>query len=216
MTTRERLVSALSAAPPPVDGVPLGDSGTEATPPADLADAAVLVPVILGPELHLLLTRRADTLRTHKGQIAFPGGRMEQGETPWEGALREAEEEIGLARHVPERIGYLDPYVTITRFRVQPCVALLPEGLRLRPDPREVAEVFTVPLPFLIDRRNHRTRSGTVDGRRRTAYAMPYEGFDIWGATAGMIRNLVDRLEGAAPAPMSSEARVLTAGGGKR
>ncbi|MEM7567303.1 MAG: CoA pyrophosphatase, partial [Pseudomonadota bacterium] len=169
-----RIAAALHDAPPAA-ARPLGDSGTEATPAADLADAAVLVPLILMPEPHLLLTRRADTLRTHKGQIAFPGGRMEAGETPWEGAVREAEEEIGLARHVPERIGYLDPYVTITRFRVQPCVALVPDGMRFVPDPREVAEVFTVPLAFLEDRRNHEQRSGTVNGRKRFAYAMPYQ-----------------------------------------
>ena len=174
-----------------------GDSGTEARARSELNDAAVLVSLVLAEAPRLLLTRRADSLRTHKGQVAFPGGRLEVGETAWDAARREAEEEIGLPRDVPRLVGYLDPYVTITGFRVQPCVAVLPEHLRLTPDPREVADIFEVPLDFLADRRNHVLRSGIRDGLRRTAYAMPYRGFDIWGATAGMIRNLIDVVFGS-------------------
>ena len=190
------LEAALHAAPPPAAARPLGDSGTAEADAATLSDAAVLVPFLMAPEPRIVLTRRADSLRTHKGQVAFPGGRLEGAETALEGALREAEEEIGLARRLARPIGYLDPYVTVTGFRVQPCVAILPEDAILTPDPREVADIFFVPLAFLADRRNHERRSGIWRGRKRHAYAMPYDGFDIWGATAGMIRNLIDLVFG--------------------
>ena len=190
MIDEASLRARLHEAPPLRSARRLGDSGTQDM--AALVDAAVLVPLVLTPGPELVLTRRADSLRTHKGQVAFPGGRLEAGESAWAGAVREAEEEIGLDRAVPRRIGYLDPYVTVTGFSVQPCVAALPAGLTFVPDPREVADVFAVPLAFLADRRNHVRRSGTYRGIVRHAYAMPYEGFDIWGATAGMIRNLVD------------------------
>ncbi len=155
--------------------------------------AAVLVALVARPDgLTMLLTRRTAHLSSHAGQISFPGGRAEQVDaSPVETALREAQEEIGLdPRHV-EIIGRLPDYMTGTGFHVTPVVALLMPPFELVPDPNEVAEIFEVPLAHLMNGAHHQRLSVDVPGGgRRSFYAMPYERHFIWGATAGMLRNL--------------------------
>lgn len=157
-------------------------------------EAAVLVPIIARDTLTVLLTRRTDHLARHAGQIAFPGGRLEPGESALEAALREAEEEIGLASRFIEPLGYLDGYRTGTNFHVTPVVALVRPEFTLTIDTQEVALAFEVPLGFLLDTANHRQDQREWRGRLRSYYAMPYGEHYIWGATAGMIRNLHERL----------------------
>jgi 8-oxo-dGTP pyrophosphatase MutT (NUDIX family) len=162
-----------------------------------LTDAAVLVPLVLREEgLQLLLTRRTAHLTDHAGQISFPGGRAESVDaSPEDTALRETEEEIGLARRHIEVIGALPDYHTITGYRVTPVVGLVTPPFALRPDAGEVDEVFEVPLAFLMNGMHHQRMSTALPGvegelKRRSFYAMPYERHFIWGATAGMLRNL--------------------------
>jgi 8-oxo-dGTP pyrophosphatase MutT (NUDIX family) len=155
--------------------------------------ASVLIPIVMHEQQPtLLFTQRAAHLTDHAGQVSFPGGRMEESDaSPVETALREAEEEIGLARSQVEVIGSLPEYFTGTGYRVTPVVCLVNPPVSLRADPDEVAEIFEVPLAFLMDGLNHQLRSFDLpDGYRRTFYAMPYERFFIWGATAAMLRNL--------------------------
>lgn len=154
--------------------------------------AAVLVPV-LGAEqgaLRLLLTQRTDHLRDHAGQISFPGGGLKSGETSLEAALREAEEEVGLARSAVEIFGEMPRYHTGTGFNVSPMVAFVAAGARLAPDPGEVAEIFEVPLDFLVDPRNFRQETRYYRGAWRSFLAVPWAGRYIWGATAGMLAQL--------------------------
>lgn len=154
--------------------------------------AAVLVPV-LGAEqgaLRLLLTQRTDHLRDHAGQISFPGGGLKSGETSLEAALREAEEEVGLARSAVEIFGEMPRYHTGTGFNVSPMVAFVAPGARLAPDPGEVAEIFEVPLDFLVDPRNFRQETRYYRGAWRSFLAVPWAGRYIWGATAGMLAQL--------------------------
>ena len=157
--------------------------------------AAVLVPVVLRAELTVLLTQRTDTLSSHAGQIAFPGGRVDHSDADaTAAALREAHEEIGLeARHI-EPIGYLDGYRTGTGFHITPVVALVRPGFELQLAPGEVADAFEVPLSFLMTDANHLQHEREWRGRRRAFWAMPYGERYIWGATAGMLKNLFDRL----------------------
>lgn len=162
---------------------------------APLAPAAVLIPVVARPEPTVLLTQRTDSLRRHAGQIAFPGGRMEPTDRdPTATALREAHEEIGLDASFVETLGYLDAYRTGTGFRIFPVVSIVREGFSLKLDEREVADAFEVPLAFLMDEANHRTETRFWRGQERRFYAMPFEQRYIWGATAGIVRNLKMRL----------------------
>jgi 8-oxo-dGTP pyrophosphatase MutT (NUDIX family) len=150
----------------------------------------------------VLLTRRADTLRSHTGQVAFPGGRCDPGETPWETALREAHEEIGLDPQLVELAGLSTPYRTAgSGFQVTPVVGFIQPGFVLTPNPAEVADIFETPFGFLMDPTNlSQQERETPAGDRRRFYAATWEGQYIWGATAGMLRALYDRLYGAAVA----------------
>jgi 8-oxo-dGTP pyrophosphatase MutT (NUDIX family) len=163
---------------------------------APLAPAAVLIPVVARPNaLTVLLTQRTDSLKRHAGQIAFPGGRMEPTDRdPAATALREAHEEVGLEAGFVETLGYLDAYRTGTGFRIFPVVSLVSEGFTLQLDSREVADAFEVPLAFLMDEANHRTETRFWRGQERRFYAMPFEQRYIWGATAGIMRNMQRRL----------------------
>jgi 8-oxo-dGTP pyrophosphatase MutT (NUDIX family) len=157
--------------------------------------AAVLAPIIPRPEgLSLLLTLRAANLRSHSGQVAFPGGKIDAGETPGETALREAREEIGLAPDLVEPLGWLDPYLTGTGYRVTALVALIDPAFAPTLNPDEVADVFETPFAFLMDAANHRLEERQWRGRTRKFYAMPHGERYIWGVTAGILRNLYERL----------------------
>ncbi len=170
--------------------------------PVTLTPAAVLVGLVERPTgLSVILTRRADTLRSHTGQVAFPGGRADPGELPWETALREAEEEIGLDPTLVSVAGLSTPYQTGTGFLVTPVVGFVEPTLVLSPNPDEVAVIFETPFGFLMNPTNYEEREGrTPAGDSRRFYAMTWEDQYIWGATAGMLRALYDRLYGAAVA----------------
>jgi 8-oxo-dGTP pyrophosphatase MutT (NUDIX family) len=157
--------------------------------------AAVLAPIVARPEgATVLLTQRAAALRQHSGQIAFPGGKIDDNETPLGAALRETMEEIGLeARHI-EPVGWLDPYLTGTGFRILTMTAIVEPPFVLSINRSEVEEVFETPLSFLMNAANHQRQSREWQGRLRQFYVMPYENRYIWGATAGILRNLYERL----------------------
>ncbi len=162
-----------------------------------LRDAAVLIPIVQRPEgATVLLTRRSDNMRSHTGQVAFPGGRFDPGEGPVEAALREAWEEVGLESGFIEPLGLSHRYETVTGFIVTPVVALVRPGFTLTLNPDEVAEAFETPFDWLMDEANHVRAHYDLNGRRRFYYQMPWEGRNIWGATAGMIRALRARLAG--------------------
>jgi 8-oxo-dGTP pyrophosphatase MutT (NUDIX family) len=157
--------------------------------------AAVLLPIVDRPGgLSVLLTLRSSALRAHSGQVAFPGGKIDADETPREAALREALEEVGLEERFVEPLGWLDPYFTGTGFRVAPLVALVEPSFALKVNRFEVDEVFETPFAFLMDPANHVLEDREWQGRRRKYYAMPHEGRYIWGATAGILRNLYEKL----------------------
>lgn len=158
--------------------------------------AAVLVPIIeRESEARVLFTLRAKHLSSHAGQISFPGGKMDPRDANVaETALREAEEEIGLDPRYVETIGFLDDYTTSTGYRISPLVAVLHEGYTIALDHNEVADIFDVPLSFLMDSSNHKLHTRQWRGVRRQFYAMSYEERFIWGATAGMVRNLYEAL----------------------
>lgn len=166
--------------------------------PQGLTPAAVLVPVIERPEgLTVLFTQRTAHLNDHAGQVSFPGGRCERTDaSPVFTALRETEEEVGLARDLIEVLGLLPEYRTGTGFSVTPVVGLVRPPFELNPDSFEVAEVFETPLAFLLDPANHQRHSMEIAGIVRHYYAMPYEGYFIWGATAGMLVSLYRLLYG--------------------
>ena len=168
-------------------------------PMESLTPAAVLVGLIERSHgFSVLLTTRLDTLRRHAGQVAFPGGRCDAGETPWQAALREAEEEVGLASGFVSPVGLSTPYRTGTGYLVTPVVAFIEEGFSLQPNPDEVADIFETPFGFLMDGANHETHERQLpDGGKRQFYAMTHDDRFIWGATAGMLRVLSHRLFGA-------------------
>nr|WP_245428786.1 CoA pyrophosphatase [Phyllobacterium phragmitis] len=161
-----------------------------------MRDAAVLVPVVdRGPEATMLLTLRNASMRKHSGQIAFPGGAIDPEDgTAEHAALREAHEEIGLEAHRAELLGRLPRYLTTTGYSITPVLAVVRTPFDIIPNPDEVADVFEVPLSFLMNPRNHRRESRVWEGRERFYYTMPYQDRFIWGVTAGIIRTLYERL----------------------
>lgn len=161
--------------------------------------AAVLVPIVEHPEGEtVLLTKRTEKLQKHAGQVSFPGGSIDDGDSDAiAAALRETREEIGLADSYIDIHGRLDNYRTGTGFEITPIVGTVRPGFSLVLDQHEVAEAFEVPLEFILDRRNHQRKSAVWQGRRRHYYAMPYDDYFIWGATAAMLVNLVDVMEAA-------------------
>jgi 8-oxo-dGTP pyrophosphatase MutT (NUDIX family) len=169
-----------------------GSAGPPATPRA----AAVLVPIVARPEgFSVILIQRPETMAAHAGQISFPGGKVDAKDpSPVETALREAEEEISLARAHVEVLGFLDSYQVGSGFRIVPVVGLVTPPFTLSVDAREVIEAFEVPLVFLMDAHNHEKRSREMRGTTQWFYAMPYGERFIWGATANIIRNLYERL----------------------
>jgi 8-oxo-dGTP pyrophosphatase MutT (NUDIX family) len=160
--------------------------------------AAVLIPIIARPDAaHVLLTKRAAHLRHHSGQIAFPGGKIDESDaSPLAAALREAQEEIGLAPQGVTALGYLDPWQTGTGYRIVPTLAVIKEPLNLSPNEREVEDIFEVPIAFLMNPQNHIIHSRVADGIERRFYTMTYGPHYIWGATAGILRLLYARLWG--------------------
>jgi 8-oxo-dGTP pyrophosphatase MutT (NUDIX family) len=194
-----RIVACLD----PLDGPPTAPDGSDHDLNPDLTvtldglqPAAVLIPLVEREEgLSVLLTRRADRMRRHAGQIAFPGGRCEPGETPWAAALREAQEEVGLDPGLVRPAGFSTPYRTFTGYHITPVVGFLPPPALVL-NPAEVADAFEVPFGFLMDPANHERRHrDQPPGPPRWHYAITWRDRVIWGATAGMIRALYDRLE---------------------
>ncbi|WP_332770630.1 CoA pyrophosphatase [Phenylobacterium sp.] len=170
--------------------------------PVELVPAAVLVGLIQRDHgFSVLLTRRSDTMRRHTGQVALPGGRCDPGETVWQTALREAHEEVGLHPDFVSLAGLSSPYRTGTGYLVTPVVGFVRAGFSLVPNPDEVADIFETPFGFLMDPANYEQHEREApDGQKRRFYAMTHEDQYIWGATAGMLRALYDRLYGAAVA----------------
>jgi 8-oxo-dGTP pyrophosphatase MutT (NUDIX family) len=165
-------------------------AGVSATKPA-----AVLIPIVDRVDPTVLLTVRTKELASHAGQVAFPGGKIDpDDESPVAAALREAREEIGLAPMLIEPIGYLDLYLTFSGFRILPTVARVKPEFTLTINPREVTETFEVPLAFLMTPANHQRHSRDWKGIQREYYAIQFGDRYIWGITAGIVRNLYDRV----------------------
>ena len=203
--TPEQLRAAFAAMPPGVSPEPglaqaeITEIIDEPIPPevrqrlqTGRRPAAVLIPVMgeAGRPLRLLLTQRTDHLRDHAGQISFPGGGLKPGESAVAAALREAEEEIGLLPASVEVFGEMPQYHTGTGFSVSPMLGFVTSGVSLTPDPGEVAEIFEVPLDFLLDPRNFRHETRFYRGAWRSFLTVPWSGRYIWGATAGMLAQL--------------------------
>ena len=187
--------SRLLASGLPVTKPPLGSdfSLNGVVPvPTSFRPAAVLVPLVRRDlEITVLLTQRTEDMPSHAGQIAFPGGRRQAEDVDASAtALRETEEEVGISRRFVEVVGPVDPYRTGTGYEITPVVGIVTPGFTIHADPREVADVFEVPLSHFLDEKNHRIDSRVWQGRERRYYAMPYGDRYIWGATAGMLKNL--------------------------
>lgn len=179
---------------------PSGDFGTDqmlqiVAKEKPIRQAAVLIAVVERELPTVLLTTRAAHLADHPGQVSFPGGKIDPTDvSPLEAALREADEEVGLKRDFIEPLGYLDVYATSFGFRVLPTLAKVKPGFDLTIDPSEVEDAFEVPLAFLMDPLNHRQGTKEFRGIKRYFYEMPYQQRYIWGATAGMLRVLYERI----------------------
>lgn len=190
MNLVDRIIGALAAEPP--HGLLFGDllEGHDDDPTL----AAVLVAITDRSDPGLILTVRRPDLRTHAGQIAFPGGRIDPGEDARTAALREAYEELALDPTLVRVVGEADPYRTVTGYGVTPVVGLVPAALDLVPNPSEVADWFEAPLDFVLDPANQRRMSAEFQGRTRHYYQIDWRGRPIWGATAAMLVNLTRRI----------------------
>lgn len=190
MSLIERITLALVSEPP--HGLLPGDllEGHD----GETHEAAVLVAITDRPEPGLILTQRRDDLRTHAGQVAFPGGRIDQGEDAAAAALREAQEELGLNPALVRLLGETDSYCTVTGYWVTPVVGIVPPDVELTPNPAEVADWFEAPLDFVLNPINQRCMSAEYRGRTRQYYRIDWEGRQIWGATAAMLVNLSRRI----------------------
>jgi len=165
------------------------------TAPRTLAAAAVLIPIIQRGEPTILFTRRTEHLSRHAGQVSFPGGRVQDDDRSLvDTALRETHEEIGVTADFISVAGFLEPYETGTGYAILPVVGLLRDGYALVPDVNEVAEIFEVPLAFLLDPANRERRTGEWQGRKREFYAFQYNSHYIWGATAAILVNFGERI----------------------
>jgi len=186
-----RLRDALERPPiePPIEG-----DLPELRAQADVA-AAVLIAITDRPEPGVILTVRREHMRTHAGQIAFPGGRIDPGEDPVAAAIREAHEEVLVPPELVDVIGAIDPYRTVTGYVVTPVLGVLPPDIALEPHEHEVADLFEAPLGYLLDPSNQRLRSALFQGRTRHYYEIVWNDRRIWGATAAMIVNLSRRLQ---------------------
>lgn len=191
MNLARKLSGALGE--PPREPLLVGDL-PELRTEADV-EAAVLIAITDRPLPGMILTVRREHLRTHAGQIAFPGGKLDEGEEPIGAALREAHEEILLDASAAEVVGALDPYRTVTGFIVTPVMCVVPPDLPLKPHEHEVADLFEAPLAYLLDPANQQRRSALFQGRERHYYEIDWNGRRIWGATAAMIVNLSRRLQ---------------------
>jgi 8-oxo-dGTP pyrophosphatase MutT (NUDIX family) len=191
MKIADRLRSALAS--PPTEPLLVGDL-PEITAEAD-TPAAVLIAITERDEPGVILTVRREHLRTHAGQVAFPGGRIDPGEDAVTAAMREANEEILLDPQEVEIIGPVDKYRTVTGYVVTPVIGVVPPDLPLEPHEHEVADWFEVPLGFILDRANQQRRSALFQGRERHYYEIMWRDRRIWGATAAMIVNLSRRLQ---------------------
>lgn len=190
MILADRLQRALADEP----REPLFPSDDPRLTPASGTPAAVLIAVTDRPEPGVILTVRRDTMRTHAGQVAFPGGKIDAGEDAVAAALREAWEEIELSPDAVQTVAVLDRYRTITNFCVTPVLAAVPPDLPLSPHDMEVADWFEAPLGHLMDAANHQLKSVLFQGEQRHYYEIPWQGQRIWGATAAMLVNLSRRL----------------------
>jgi 8-oxo-dGTP pyrophosphatase MutT (NUDIX family) len=191
VTLASRLRDALAT--PPLEQ-PLKGDLPELRDQADVA-AAVLIAITDRPEPGVILTVRREHLRTHAGQVAFPGGRIDPGEDAVAAALREAHEEVLVPPQLVEVVGAIEPYRTVTGYVVTPVVGVLPPDLPLEPHEHEVADLFEAPLAFLLHRPNQQMRSALFQGQTRHYYEIVWNDRRIWGATAAMIVNLSRRLQ---------------------